>query len=42
MEAELVAIDGLYKTAEDMEARLRGQAVQLWLDGDYMMAETLG
>jgi len=42
MEAELVAIDGLYKTAEDMESRLRGQAVQLWLDGDYMMAETLG
>jgi septum site-determining protein MinC len=42
MEAELVAIDGLYKTAEDMEPRLRGQAVQLWLDGDYMMAETLG
>ncbi|MBN9044260.1 MAG: septum site-determining protein MinC [Rhizobiales bacterium] len=41
MEAELVAIDGLYKTAEDMETRLRGQAVQLWLDGDYMMAETL-
>lgn len=41
MEAELVAIDGLYKTAEDMESRLRGQAVQLWLDGDYMMAETL-
>jgi septum site-determining protein MinC len=30
------------KMAEDMEARLRGQAVQLWLDGDYMMAETLG
>ncbi len=42
MEAELVAIDGLYKTAEDMEAALRGQAVQLWLDGDYMKAETLG
>lgn len=42
MEAELVAIDGLYKTAEDMETALRGQAVQLWLDGDYMRAETLG
>lgn len=42
MEAELVAIDGLYKTAEDMEHGLRGQAVQLWLDGDYMRAETLG
>ncbi|ARY26030.1 septum formation inhibitor MinC [Brucella melitensis] len=41
LEAELVAIDGLYKTAEDLEPRFRGQAVQLWLDGDYMMIDTL-
>jgi septum site-determining protein MinC len=41
LEAELLAIDGLYKTAEDLEPKLRGKAVQLWLDGDAIMAETL-
>ncbi|WEX11052.1 septum site-determining protein MinC [Chelativorans sp. AA-79] len=41
LEAELVAIDGYYKTAEDMESRLRGRAVQLWLEDDAIMAETL-
>ncbi|MBA8879085.1 septum site-determining protein MinC [Phyllobacterium myrsinacearum] len=42
LEAELLAIDGLYKTAEDMEPRLRGKAVQLWLEGDSILAETFG
>ena len=41
LEAELLAIDGLYKTAEDMDRKLRGQAVQFWLEGDAIMAETL-
>jgi septum site-determining protein MinC len=41
LEAELLAIDGLYKTAEDMDRRLRGQAVQFWLEGDAIMAEAL-
>ncbi len=41
LEAELLAIDGLYKTAEDLEPKLRGQAVQLWLEGDAIMADTL-
>ncbi len=41
LEAELVAIDGIYKTAEDMATNLRGQSVQLWLDGDSIMAEKL-
>jgi septum site-determining protein MinC len=41
LEAELVAIDGIYKTAEDMAPNLRGQSVQLWLDGDSIMAEKL-
>ena len=41
LEAELVAIDGIYKMAEDMDTSLRGQPVQLWLDGDIIMAETL-
>lgn len=41
LEAELLAIDGVYKTAEDMAPNLRGQAVQLWLEGDSIMAERL-
>lgn len=36
MEAELVAIDGLYKTAEDLEPALRKRPVQTWLNGDAL------
>jgi septum site-determining protein MinC len=36
IEAELVAIDGLYRTAEDIDATLRRRAVQAWLEGDVM------
>jgi septum site-determining protein MinC len=32
-EAELIAIDGYYRTAEDTEAALRGRAVQVRLEG---------
>jgi septum site-determining protein MinC len=32
-EAELLAIDGYYRTAEDMDAHLRGRAVQACLEG---------
>jgi septum site-determining protein MinC len=32
-EAELIAIDGYYRTAEDTEAELRGRAVQVRLEG---------
>jgi septum site-determining protein MinC len=42
LEAELIAIDGFYKTAEDMEPDLRGQAVQIWLEGETILAGTLG
>lgn len=42
LEAELVAITGLYKTSEDMEPELRGRAVQLWLKDDTLITETLG
>jgi septum site-determining protein MinC len=42
LEAELLAIDGLYKTAEDMEQDLRGQPVQVWLDGDAIKMAALG
>jgi septum site-determining protein MinC len=41
LEAELVAIDGIYKMAEDLEPGLRGQAVQLWLEDDAIKAEKL-
>lgn len=34
LEAELVAIDGYYKTAEDLEPQLRGKPVQFWLEDD--------
>jgi septum site-determining protein MinC len=42
LEAELIAIDGFYKTAEDIEDELRGQAVQIWLEGEAVRIETLG
>ncbi len=41
LEAELVAIDGIYKTAEDMATNLRGQPVQLWLEDETIRAEKL-
>ena len=40
-EAELLAIDGVYRTADDMEPGLRGRAVQAWLDGDRIMMAAL-
>ncbi len=41
MEAELLAIDGVYQTADDMAAGLRGKPVQAWLAGEVMMLATL-
>ena len=41
LEAELVAIDGFYKTAEQLEPKLIGKAVQIWLDGDTFHVEAL-
>lgn len=41
LEAELLAIDGRYKTADDMPAKLRGKPVQAWLDGDTIMLAAL-
>jgi septum site-determining protein MinC len=41
MEAELLAIDGIYQTADDMSAALRGKPVQAWLAGEAMMLATL-
>jgi septum site-determining protein MinC len=37
LEAELLSIDGLYMVADDMPAHLRGQPIQVRLDGDSMM-----
>ena len=41
LEAELLAIDGLYRTADDLEPGLRGRAVQAWLDGETMKMAAL-
>jgi septum site-determining protein MinC len=41
LEAELLAIDGLYQTAEDMDAKFRGRAVQVRLDGEAITMEPL-
>ena len=36
IEAELLAIDGYYQTAEDISEALRGRPAQAWLDRDTM------
>ena len=36
IEAELLAIDGYYQTADDIDDRLRNRPAQAWLDGDIM------
>jgi len=41
IEAELLAIDGYYRTADDVDASLRGKRVQAWLDGDQLMIAAL-
>jgi septum site-determining protein MinC len=40
-EAELIAVDGLYKTADDLGSKFHGQAVQVNLDGDSIIIKTL-
>jgi len=37
LEAELMAIDGYYRTAEDLDAKLRNKPVQAWLTGETLM-----
>jgi septum site-determining protein MinC len=36
IEAELLAIDGYYRTAEDLDEGLRNGPAQAWLEGDIM------
>jgi septum site-determining protein MinC len=37
VEAELLAIDGLYRTADEIESSLRRRPIQAWLKGDMML-----
>ncbi len=41
IDAELVAIDGYYRTADDIDPGLRGRAVQICLEGDVMRISAL-
>lgn len=41
MEAELIAIDGAYKTAEDLDGTLRNQAVRVWIENDVLRLAAL-
>jgi septum site-determining protein MinC len=41
LEAELVAIDGLYRTADEMEPEVRSQPAQIWLEGDAIIIAAL-
>ncbi len=36
IEAELLAIDGYYQTADEIDGRLRNKPAQAWLDGNIM------
>jgi septum site-determining protein MinC len=41
IEAELLAIDGYYRTADEVDAGLRGRRAQAWLDGDTLTIAAL-
>ena len=41
LQAELLAIDGVYKTADELPAALQGRPVQVWLDGEELMVAAL-
>lgn len=41
IEAELLAIDGFYQTAEDIDLSLRGRPAQAWLEGNAMKITAL-
>jgi septum site-determining protein MinC len=41
LEAELLSIDGIYTTADELSPELQGQSVHLWLDGDEIKAQRL-
>jgi len=41
VEAELLAIDGFYRTADEMEPSLRSRPIQAWLQGEVMFIAPL-
>jgi septum site-determining protein MinC len=41
LEAELIAIDGFYKLADEIDPKLHRKAMQAWLQGEAVMMETL-
>ncbi len=41
LEAELLAIDGVYKTADEIGPALQGRPVQAWLEGDELKVAAL-
>jgi septum site-determining protein MinC len=41
LQAELLAIDGVYQTADGMPPKAIGKAVQVWLDGEQMKISVL-
>jgi septum site-determining protein MinC len=41
IEAELLAIDGYYQTAEEIDVALRNRPAQAWLEGDVMRIASL-
>ncbi|MDR3531238.1 MAG: septum site-determining protein MinC [Rhodopila sp.] len=41
LQAELLAIDGVYQTADNMPAKVLGKRVQVWLDGEQMKISVL-
>ena len=41
LDAELLAIDGVYRTADEIDPALHGRAVQAWLDGDELRVAAL-
>ena len=41
IEAELLAIDGYYRTAEQIDAALRDRPTQVWLEGDIVQITPL-
>jgi septum site-determining protein MinC len=42
IEAELLAIDGFYRTIDELDPSLRGKPVQAFLDGEALMVTALG
>ncbi len=41
LEAELLAIDGVYRTAEDIDPALLGRPAQAWLEGETMLVAAM-